>query len=104
MTNEHFMVWMRTAALPTFRKLWGRIENDLEEGRYVYTIQNSNIIINIKWLDYNVSKFEGQKALVLSTTNVFGGKNEFLAISYIVVGVVCSLITIGFLIRKLLAN
>ena len=30
------MVWMRTAALPTFRKLWGRIEVDLEPGRYFY--------------------------------------------------------------------
>ena len=25
------MVWMRTAALPTFRKLYGKIEVDLEE-------------------------------------------------------------------------
>lgn len=43
MTNEHFMVWMRTAALPTFRKLWGRIETDLPEGRYIFTIVNSKI-------------------------------------------------------------
>jgi hypothetical protein len=41
MTDEHFMVWMRTAALPTFRKLWGRIERNLDEGRYTYTIKNS---------------------------------------------------------------
>lgn len=27
-TNEHFQVWMRVAALPTFRKLWAR--NDQE--------------------------------------------------------------------------
>jgi len=38
MTNEHFMVWMRTAALPTFRKLWGRITTDLKAGTYIYTI------------------------------------------------------------------
>ena len=30
MTNEHFIVWMRTAGLPKFRKLWGRLESDLE--------------------------------------------------------------------------
>jgi hypothetical protein len=25
MEDEHFMVWMRTAGLPNFRKLWGKI-------------------------------------------------------------------------------
>jgi hypothetical protein len=25
MQDEHFIVWMRTAGLPNFRKLWGRI-------------------------------------------------------------------------------
>jgi hypothetical protein len=29
MTDEHFMVWMRTSALPNFRKLYGRLENGL---------------------------------------------------------------------------
>lgn len=28
--DEHFIVWMRTAALSTFRNLYGRIEHDLE--------------------------------------------------------------------------
>lgn len=32
MTNEHFIVWMRTAGLPNFRKLWGRIDNYLDPG------------------------------------------------------------------------
>lgn len=26
MEDEHFIVWMRTAGLPTFRKLWGKID------------------------------------------------------------------------------
>ena len=30
--NEHFIVWMRAAALPQFRKLYGRIEKDLPAG------------------------------------------------------------------------
>ena len=28
-TNPRFMNWMRIATLPTFRKLWARINNDL---------------------------------------------------------------------------
>lgn len=27
--NEHFQVWMRVAALPTFRKLWARNDNEV---------------------------------------------------------------------------
>jgi len=34
MKNEHFIVWMRTAGLPNFRKLWGRIPDGLEAGSY----------------------------------------------------------------------
>jgi hypothetical protein len=30
--NEHFIVWMRTAGLPKFRKLYGIIEKDIEKG------------------------------------------------------------------------
>jgi hypothetical protein len=31
---EHFIVWMRTAGLPNFRKLWGKIDGELPEGSY----------------------------------------------------------------------
>ena len=30
--DEHFIVWMRPATLPNFRKLWGRIERDITQG------------------------------------------------------------------------
>lgn len=30
--DEHFIVWMRTAGLPSFRKLYGRIDTDLMQG------------------------------------------------------------------------
>lgn len=41
MEDEHFIVWMRTAGLPTFRKLWGRIEQDLQPGTYSVSISNN---------------------------------------------------------------
>lgn len=30
--DEHFVVWMRPATLPNFRKLWGKIEQDIPQG------------------------------------------------------------------------
>ncbi len=39
--DEHFMVWMRPAGLPNFRKLWGRIQGDLLPGNYILSINNS---------------------------------------------------------------
>ena len=88
MTNEHFIVWMRPSGLPNFRKLWGRIHKDLEPGKYKLTIDNQ----------FDVASFSGQKHFVLSNVNAFGGKNTFLAVSYIVVGVICIILAIVFLI------
>jgi hypothetical protein len=54
--NEGLIVWMRTAALPTFRKLYARIahdktdidvnyQNSLPKGRYLLTIHYSKSYI-----------------------------------------------------------
>jgi hypothetical protein len=88
MTNEHFIVWMRPSGLPNFRKLWGRIHTDLEPGNYKLIVDNK----------FDVASFSGQKHFVLSNVNAFGGKNTFLAVSYIVVGVICIILAIVFLI------
>jgi len=59
MKDEHFIVWMRTAGLPNFRKLWGRIEGGLKPGKYSVEINNQ----------FEVAPFQGKKYFVLSTTN-----------------------------------
>ena len=74
--DERFMVWMRPAALPDFRKPWGKINKDLKKGNYVLNIKNN----------YPVKSFDGEKYFILSTVNALGGKNYFLAILYYVVG------------------
>ncbi|XP_075523048.1 ALA-interacting subunit 3-like [Primulina tabacum] len=85
--QEDLMVWMRTAALPTFRKLYGRIEVDLQRGDTInVTIGNY----------YNTYSFNGKKKLVLSTTSWLGGKNDFVGIAYLTVGGLCIGLAIVF--------
>ena len=74
--KERFIVWMRPAALPDFRKPWGRIERDLTKGDYTVTITNN----------YPVKSFKGKKYFILTTVNWLGGKNYFLGIIYLIIG------------------
>lgn len=86
--DPHFIVWMRTAGLPNFRKLYGEISEDLKKGDYTLKITNT----------YDVSSFAGSKYFVLSTTNLLGGTNYFLAVCYIIVGALCIMFGIIFFI------
>ncbi len=88
MTDEHFIVWMRPAALPNFRKLWGRIKEDLKPGNYTLHVENN----------YDVESFKGKKYIILSNINQFGGKNKFLGICYIIVGGISIILSIVFII------
>ena len=94
-SNEHFIVWMRVAALPNFRKLYGIINTDIPAG----TVISFSIAPR-----YPVTGFGGKKTLVLSTTSFIGGKNAFLGIAYIVVGFVCILLAALFAVRQLVGG
>ncbi|CAL5376609.1 unnamed protein product [Camellia sinensis] len=87
--QEDLIVWMRTAALPTFRKLYGKIEVDLDANEKItVAIQNN----------YNTYSFGGKKNLVLSTTSWIGGKNDFLGVAYLTVGGLCLFMAISFIL------
>eukprot|EP00761_Pharyngomonas_kirbyi_P012784 gb/GECH01012811.1/.p1 GENE.gb/GECH01012811.1/~~gb/GECH01012811.1/.p1 ORF type:complete len:338 (+),score=61.32 gb/GECH01012811.1/:1-1014(+) len=88
-TDEDFMVWMRTSALSSFRKLYRIIETDLTPGTYEIDIDQH----------FPVSDFGGKKYFVLSTTTALGGKNVFMGAAYITVGCLCGLVGVVFTIR-----
>jgi hypothetical protein len=75
--NEHFIVWMRTAGLPTFRKLYGKVNGKFNVG--------DKIVFQVM-ANYEVQSFEGSKGLILSTVGHLGGKNVNIGIAYTVVG------------------
>jgi len=76
--NEDFIVWMRTAILPTFRKLWRRIPGGLPDGTYVARIG----------YNYPVKAFDGTKTFQLGTTTGLGGKSTFLPSTFLAFGLI----------------
>jgi len=87
--DEDFIVWMRTAGLPNFKKLYRIIDINLNPGNYEVDIKNN----------YPVEAFGGRKYVVLSTTSWIGGKNPFLGWAYISVGIVCFIQGVAFGIK-----
>ncbi|XP_020291163.1 cell cycle control protein 50A isoform X2 [Pseudomyrmex gracilis] len=93
--NEDLIVWMRTAALPTFRKLYRRVDH--EQDGFKSGLVAGNYTLTIKYL-FSVSAFHGKKKMILSTTSLLGGKNPFLGYAYIIVGSLCLVLGIALLI------
>nr|CAB3460899.1 unnamed protein product [Digitaria exilis] len=91
--QEDLIVWMRTAALPTFRKLYGRIETDIMANDEISVVIQNN---------YNTYSFGGTKALVLSTTSWIGGRNNFIGVAYVAIGGICLFLAMGFVVLYVL--
>lgn len=92
-TNEHFIVWMRIATLPTFRKLYGWINQPIAPGQ-ILEFQISN--------NFEVTSFAGTKSLVLSTNNIFGGTNAWLGPFFYGVGFFCVASATFFALKQMI--
>ncbi|CAK7273012.1 alkylphosphocholine resistance protein lem3 [Sporothrix epigloea] len=92
-TDESFMVWMRTAGLPTFSKLAQRNDTAaMRSGTYQVDLISF----------FNVTEFHGTKSIILSTRTVMGGRNPFLGIVYLVVGGICILLGVLFTVTHMI--
>jgi len=88
--NEHFIVWMKPAPLPSFRKKYGIIHGEILKG---------STLEFVILCQFRVDQFQGTKSLVISTTNWFGDKNHFLGVAYLVIGCICIALGITFAIK-----
>jgi hypothetical protein len=46
--------------------------------------------------DFLVADFDGSKTIIISEIGDYGGKNPFLGVAYIVIGVVCFVLALAF--------
>lgn len=91
--NEHFINWMRTASLPKFRKLYGRIDAGVSAGE--------SIVFNVK-TNFEVRSFGGSKTLVLTKLADYGGQNYALGNSVIIMGATSLFIGFAFALRRVM--
>ncbi len=91
--DENFIVWMRTAALPKFRKLIGKIDADFNKNEILtFEVQNN----------YEVASYDAKKSLVIATVGDMGGKNPSMGTSYIVVGAVSLFLGLSFFVKHVI--
>ncbi|ODV85109.1 hypothetical protein CANARDRAFT_7762 [[Candida] arabinofermentans NRRL YB-2248] len=91
-SDERFMNWMKTAALPSFMKLYGRnTTSSLQAGTYTMDIG----------CNYPVSIFGGTKSVVISTSTILGGRHMAIGICYLIVGGISVVFMLAFLVKQL---
>ena len=83
---------MKIAALPTFRKLYGRINSDLKKGDILAFDIDSR---------FDVDAFSGKKAIVVATAASF--ENTFLLWAFVTVACVCLAVALFFGLVQALA-
>lgn len=79
--NEDLIVWMREAAFPNFKKLYGILKRTGVP--FTSGLPAGNYTLKVSY-NFPVQYFRGRKLVVLSTVTWLGGQNHFLPIAYLV--------------------
>lgn len=79
---------MRISGLPNFKKLWGKIYQNLNAGNYTMTITNS----------YNNTLWSGNKYFILTTDSSAGGSNYLLPVVLLIAGIT-SFVGVFYLVK-----
>lgn len=91
--SELFVNWMRSAGLPNFRKLYGKIDSDFKEG--------DEIIFRVD-LNYEVNSFDGKKFLVVTNMSNIGTKNRSLGNAFFLSGILALALGCMFSVKRML--
>lgn len=91
-TDEHFIVWMRTAAMPNFIKVFSVCHDcEINPGSYEVLIQ----------MNYPQSMYDGRRSIIITTTSALGSRSYFISVTYIAVGGLSLLFAVICLIQLL---
>ncbi|XP_023256476.1 cell cycle control protein 50A-like [Seriola lalandi dorsalis] len=89
--NDDLIIWMREAAFPNFKKLYGVLHRANKP--FTQGLPAGSYSIDISY-NFPVQYFRGRKEVVLTTLTWFGGQNHFLPIAYLVTSSLILLIAV----------
>ncbi|KAE9554652.1 hypothetical protein FO519_002139 [Halicephalobus sp. NKZ332] len=96
--NFDFMIWMQTAALPKFRKLYRALNSTVDE-TFLNGLPKGSYVLEISD-NYPVADYDGRKRFIIAIGGLYGQKNYFLPLGFFITAVGLFCITIFLLLVK----